>query len=181
LEEKASVLAWLHARVARVATWPAVALLFLAFLACTQAFQWRQKALGHDHELLDVRRWYTPGEAQKLLDDLGPAGRRTYAVTQLTLDVVFPLVYGALVAALTVRLYPPGCAWLLLAPALAVTADLLENVTTAYLAWTFAGPASGVAWAAAVFTLTKSAALVASLGVLFVGGVRGLWSPIVPG
>jgi hypothetical protein len=57
-----------------------------------------------------------------------------YAWSEITLDLVFPFLYGPLTAMLIVRLYSPRYAWLLLAPLVSVAADLTENFSIAYLA-----------------------------------------------
>ena len=166
----------LYRVVEKNANWPTITLLFVAFLLCNQAFAWRQSRL--EHEVLDVRSWYTPGEVAELMESLGADGRSLYATTQVTLDVAFPLIYGAILAILIVRLYREELARRLLAvPLVAVLADLLENVTAAFLAWTFTDEASSLAWFSAVCTLTKSAALLGALVVVLVGAVRRLLRP----
>ena len=125
---------------------------------------------------LDVRSLgYTRTEAGELLDALGPDGRRIYAWTEVTLDLVFPFVYGLLFAIPLVRLYEPRQAWVLLFPLAGMAFDLLENVTVATLAWTYQqGQESGLATAASAFTRMKTLFLLLSLLLVLVGGVRGL-------
>ena len=76
----------------RLATWLVVALLSVAIVVCVQGFIWRQAALGWPNQVLDAHLGYTPIEAQQVLAALGTSGRHLYATTQLTLDVIFPLV-----------------------------------------------------------------------------------------
>lgn len=165
----------LYELIRPIATWPVVALLLVAFILCVQAFSWGQRSLGYQHEVLDVRFWYTPEDASKLLESLGERGRRLYAWTRVTLDVVFPVVYGTLFAVLITRLYQPEAArQLLLIPFGALVADLLENSMAAYLAWSYDGQESKLAWAALAFTLAKFLLFGISLVVLVVGGIIGL-------
>ena len=85
-------------------------------------------------------------------------------MTELTLDLVFPLLYGALFAAPLARLATPGWRrWLIALPVGAAGADLLENFTIAYLAWT-----QPLAWLAYAFTLAKNILLAATLLALLV-------------
>jgi hypothetical protein len=162
----------LHSSLAHFATWPVVALLFVLFLICSQGFEWRRKRLGYETRTLDARFWYSPTDASDFLCGIGPDGRRIYAVTELTLDILFPLVYGSLFAALIIQVYAPERGkFLLLVPLLAAVFDVLENITTAYLAWQYDGRTSPIARGAAVFTATKSALLLLSLILIVIGAV----------
>jgi len=157
-------------RLQRLATWPVAALLLVAWLLCDWGFSIREQSLCREMlrsagaaglrcegPTLDPRFTYTPGQARDLLAALGPDGRRIYAWTEVTLDLVFPFVYGTLFGILLVRLArPPAARRLLWLPALTAAADLLENVTVAILAWTFAGRASPLAGPAAFFTAGKT-------------------------
>src|SRR6478752_157815 len=79
----------------RLATWPAVTLLFVLFLLCSQGFELRHKSLGFENPGLDSRFWYSPEEARDFFEAIGERGRRLYAITEVTLDLAFPLVYGS--------------------------------------------------------------------------------------
>ena len=156
-------------------TWPVAALLFILFLACAEGFELRRKALGFENTALDRRRWYTPVEARDFLKNIGERGRKIYAATELTLDLLFPIVYGALFSILLIHVYPRESGKnLLLVPVLAVLADIGENFTAAYLALQFDGQVSSVARLAAVFTLVKSVLLAITLILILVGGVWAL-------
>jgi hypothetical protein len=136
---------------------------FLSF-----GFRWRRRRLGRGNQALDSRIWYTPAEAHTFLDRIGAAGRRLYGVTQVTLDVLFPLAYGVLLAALIVRLYdPPYARVLVMIPLLTIAADLLENTVTAFLAFRFNRQASPLAWTAARFTAAKWLLFALSLLLIF--------------
>src|SRR5262245_58664301 len=111
-------------------TW--IVSLLCVFGLCVIGFSVRSQFLGT--KPLAARLWYEPSAVQQFLADLGPAGRNLYAITQVSLDMVFPAVYGTLIAAALVRLYPKHLArWLLLMPLLMVFADYAENGATAYL------------------------------------------------
>ena len=61
--------------------------------------------------ILDLRISYTPDEAYAFLESLGPAGRRAYAALLLGGDILFPISYSLLFAAiaawLLARVAPP--------------------------------------------------------------------------
>ncbi len=160
----------------RRGTWAVVALLFILFILCAQGFEYRRKVLGYENRILDSRFWYSPIEARDFLHTIGERGRRIYAATQLTLDILFPIVYGALFAILLIRVYsPPNAKNLMIVPLLTAAADLLENVTAAYLALQFDGEPSSVARVAAFFTAAKSILFVLSLILILVGAIATLW------
>lgn len=169
----------MHQQLDHVATWPAFALLFILFVLCSLGFEWRKKVIkraagGKDVIVFDGRYSYTPDEARDLLEMIGERGRRIYAITQVTLDLVFPFVYGGLLVIMLFRLYgDPG--YLLLVPLITVAADLLENLTTTYLALSYGGESSPVTRAASIFTTLKWSALHVSLLLVLAGLVIYAW------
>src|SRR5712692_10571277 len=108
-----------------------VAVLLVALFVATNLFVWRKEKLAGPREtrpgegkVLDARQWgYGPADAKSFLENLGPEGRKLYALTGVTLDVAFPLGYGLLLAVLIRQLYPPKVAWLAVAPLLAAALD----------------------------------------------------------
>lgn len=169
----------IYQQLDRIATWPVFALLVILFILCYLGFQWRHKVMkgiasGHDVSLFDARDSYTPDEARDLLEMIGARGRRIYAVTQITLDVVFPFVYGGLFVILLFKLYGhPG--YVLLVPLITVVADLLENLTTVYLALSYKGLSSPVTRAASTFTTLKRSGLIISLVLVLAGIAICVW------
>ena len=157
-----------YQKLEQSATWQNFALLFILFVLCWFGFRWRQKTVGGEAAFFDARFWYTPEDARKLLENMGRRGRRIYAFTQLTLDVIFPFVYGGLIIILFFKLYgDPN--YLLLIPVITGAADLLENITTAYLTLSYKGVKSLLAWIAAIFTATKRIGLCVSLITILIG------------
>ena len=145
-------------------------------VACVAGLVWRQHRLG-GLDLLDSRGWYTPGEAAALfegLDRLDANARLVYAATGLTIDMAFPVAYGLLLALLLVRLWRGGAPLYLLPLAMAA-ADVLENLTVAALALSYAGAPTPLAWPAAVFTLVKTVLMAATAAAVGIGAIRWLW------
>jgi hypothetical protein len=167
----------LYGFLVETATWPRVFLLAALFLLIVGVFDLRRKALGHENPALDGRRrGYSPEDARKFFEAIGPDGRKLYANTELSLDVAFPLVYGSLFAALLILLYGQVSArYRVLVPLLTVVMDLAENVTLAFLASRFDGKASPLARVAAVFTLLKFVLFVLSLLLILFGVVAAAW------
>ncbi|WP_152051479.1 hypothetical protein [Tautonia marina] len=164
----------LHQRVEALGTWPNVALLLVAFLVCLQGFDWRQEWLEPTPQIPDARPGYTPEELREVFEVWGQAKRQRYAITQVTLDGIFPLVYGLLFAICVAQLFTgKRVRWLVVVPMLAMLADLVENMLLALLAWNDQDDASPLAWIAAASTLAKFSFFSASLILLVVGGIAG--------
>ena len=165
--------------VERCANWPVTVATLVGVVGCVAGLAWRQARLG-GLGLLDERGWYTPGEAAALFDamnQLDASARVVYAITALTIDMVFPASYGLLLAVLLFRLFRGGAPLYLLPLALAA-ADVLENVTVAVLALSHDGEPSPLAWLAAAFTLIKTGLIVATLAAIGAGGMLWLWARI---
>ena len=168
---------FIRAALERCATWRVAAAALAGIVACLAGLVWRQHRLG-GLELLDSRAWYTPGEAAALFDDLDrldATARLVYAVTGLTIDMVFPAAYGLFLAILLFRLFR-GLVPLFLLPLAMAAADVLENMTVAGLALSHAGAPSPVSWLAATFTLVKTVLIAATAVALAIGIVRWLWT-----
>jgi hypothetical protein len=171
------MLAGLEELLSRWATWPLVALLFAVSVLFFLLFGWRRKALGQGQGQLLDERWkgYTPGLARQLFATLGVRGRNLYAISQLSLDVVFVGIYGTLFGLLLVLLFEPGTArFLLLVPLLTVAADLLEDGLTAALAWSYRENARSLpwdllCWTAACCTMAKFLLFFLSFVIVLVG------------
>jgi hypothetical protein len=159
-----------------IATWPAAALFFVAFVICTFGFQLEMGVLGPENQIPDVRGWYTPAEIRDLYEKLGEHKRNVYAATAMSLDVVFPLAYGGLFAALIAHVYRPRLARVFVCvPVLAVAADLVENSLLSYYAWNYDGKQWPLLiWGATTATALKFVFFVFSMLLTAAGGLIGL-------
>ena len=165
-----------YGRLSFLTTWPMVALLFALLWLCTVGFAVRAKWLG---PAPDSEVWYTPGQLHARLARFGLEGRNIYALTELTLDLVFPTIYAGLFAGLIGRVFSPKTAsWLALAPLLALCCDLAENFQFSYFAWTFQEDIVPWSYFAALSTAAKFVCVAVSIGVLLVGAWRKLPSDV---
>lgn len=146
---------FLYQRINRFASWRIGIFLFLANLVCIVGFNWRRNQLKLESP--DAKQTYSPDELYAFLAGIGESGRRLYALTQVTLDVIYPVVYCLLFAVLLVVLYRwEKLRCLVLLPLLTGVFDLLENFTTAYLAATFnSGRNETLAGLAPIFSTGK--------------------------
>ena len=160
-----------RAALERCATFRVIAAALAVAVACVAGLTWLHGRLG-GLATLDARGWYTPEEAAALfdaLDRLDDNARTVYATTALTVDMAFPATYGLLFAILLLRLFQ-GSFYLL--PVALASTDMLENLAVASLALGHDGSPSPLAWAAAAFTLAKTALAYATLGATCIGLVR---------
>jgi hypothetical protein len=128
-------------------------------------------AVGQEVAPLDgMYDGYSADEAKALFDVLGSDGRTFYALSELSLDVLFPLVYGAwLVIAMWLVWRPPWCFIFTGIIAIACVADLAENGLIAYIALTYSNESQSMMYAANLATLTKWRFLVLAVVVLVLG------------
>lgn len=156
----------------RWATWPVVAALALAaVLIPLMLFPLVMPATpgAAAPAPLDTRLTYTQAEVRAVIAPLTPAQRSAAAWGHLTVDVLYPLVYGLLLALLLLRAWPSRRLWLL---AFAVVlADLAENALLAALYWGY--PARlGLTPFAAAATATKWALVGAAVLTVLAGAIR---------
>lgn len=123
-------------------------------VASLAAFGVRARAIP---ETLDRLTWYSPTRASGIISRLLSDGTATtYAITEVTIDVLFPIAYAAMFSVAIHWLWKDdglGHLWRL--PLLAGAADLAENVLIAGLILTgFTGP-NVLWWLAALMTLSK--------------------------
>jgi hypothetical protein len=148
--------------------------LFVGFNAFLYSVAGRQMArLGlEDVRLLDLHPGFTPDDAWQLLDRLGPEGRAVYQMAELTLDMIYPVIYSLLLAALLVfffnKVLPPNCPcrrWTLL-PFAGAVFDVFENSGIALMIQRFPERSDALASITSVFGLLKWATI--ALSILFV-------------
>lgn len=133
-------------------------------------------------QLLDSRiRGYSPDDIVTLFDRLG-TNRRIYAITELSLDVIFPVAYAALLVSGLLWGFGRGTRLIIL-PVVAAIADFSENILIAWMAWTYPPLSTGLPALAAVLTKLKYLFFGTSLVALGAGTWRRVreWWPPVPG
>jgi hypothetical protein len=169
----------LHA-TERIATARTALLLFLCMLPFICVFfPWRSNQLeafaGYPPRLFDTRLPYTPEQVNTLADYLGQAGRRLYAVTEVTLDFAFPMLYATWLSVILTLVWhkaPPiweSWRWLVLIPYLGMLADFAENACLAALMLLFPHEPNWLVWISNLFSLVKWSAGLASIIMILLG------------
>lgn len=126
--------------------------LFFVTYALPHAAQALQEASGQpDFKPLDLHFGFSPEEAWKTLEALGPAGREHYRFTETVTDVLYPLTYGFFFALLLVAGFRKTggrlarMSWLAWFPIAAILFDYMENFGIVQLIDAF--PANADGWA----------------------------------
>lgn len=130
----------------RIANWKSLVLL-LIFYVSFPAY-WLKNAEANINQLagkpvgvIDLTIGFNPARTLRMVADYGPAARDFYARTELTLDLVYPLVYSFLLAVILTLLfrhkpYRPS-RWVTLLPFASGLFDYLENGTIVGLLTTY--------------------------------------------
>jgi hypothetical protein len=169
----------------------ATVILFLILLNVVKAQDIVARAFGYTGSVpmfaLDqMARGYTPAQVFKVMTAYGPAGRRAYAFLLLTVDLIFPFLYGSFLflsirgasrrAAIPVR-WANGLA---AAGFVATACDWLENILFLSLMRIYPARSIAVAKLASFFTETKFLFSGVSLIILVVLGIYILAGPRKP-
>lgn len=116
----------------------------------------------------DTSFWYTADRLYRLAEAYGADGRAAYVRARVTFDVVWPLVYAAMLVLvlgwLLRRSTAPLARWrlLVLLPIAAMVADFAENACTAIVMARYPEATDLLAALAPVFTLAKWVLLIAA-------------------
>ena len=146
--------------------WPAILLLLAVFFGFNGfLFPWAEQKIaafgGPDAKVLDLRFGFSADEAHQFLEQIGPEGRPFYQMLELTMDLVYPLVYSLLLGGLLMlvwrKLLPENSSWarLALIPIAAGVFDLLENAGITALIQSFPGNGGIFASLASLFGMGK--------------------------
>ncbi len=136
--------------------------------------------LSNGVSLIDNEFSYTPEKAYQMITSYGPQGRPLYIAVTLTADLVYPLVYGLLLALAMVYFFRRAYAQnsviqgAVYIPLAAMIADYLENICLVILLATFPNWLEGLAQAANVFTGLKWGLLLTSILLVLVGIIARL-------
>lgn len=136
---------------------------------------------GIQKPIIDTWFAYTPEQVYQVLPALEEQGRQLYAISELSLDLVYPLVYNSFLwLAITLVLnktFPrqSRIQKLALLPAAVLACDYAENILLAILLWSYPTRHITLAWAASFFTTTKWVLGALAILSIFLGLARYIW------
>jgi hypothetical protein len=131
---------------------------------------------------IDLRFFYSPDEAYRMIESYGEDGRRNYALVESTVDIVYPLTYATLLSLILTFAYrrvagpdhPLQQARLL--PYGVMLVDFSENAGIVTMLLRYPARYNALARLTSVFTLTKwlgfAVIIVLTLGGLITVGVK---------
>jgi len=131
---------------------------------------------------IDLQFFYGATTANEMIASYGDAGRAAYRTTELTADLLFPIVYTVFMALsiswLFQRAFDKGSAaqYLNLAPAGAWLFDLLENIGVVIMLSTFPTQSFLAAFLTSIFSGLKWAFVFFSVILLLFGAVTYIFS-----
>ena len=127
---------------------------------------------------LDLMFFYTPAEAFAMIEKYGPAGRALYMKIELSVDLLYPIIYtlfyGLLISWLFQRAFKPDSKMQIwnVAPVGAWFFDLLENIGIVAMLAMYPSQPVLLAWLTMLLGLLKWALAFLSIGLVLVGLVR---------
>ena len=132
----------------------------------------------HDLPILDLQFFYTPEYAYEVIAAYTPSMRQATALTRLTLDIVYPLVYGMMLSLLLMLTFKRTfhADWAVFIPWGGVLFDYLENIGFAIMFLSYPKEFYFIAQASAVFTFLKWTLIGLAFLLVLIGGVKGLIS-----
>jgi hypothetical protein len=129
---------------------------------------------------LDLMVFATPDKIFGMIERYGEAGRPFYRNVELTIDIIYPIVYllffGLLISWLFQRGFAPGSSMrkLNVMPLGAWFFDLLENIVIVILVSVFPSQPAGLAWVLILLTTIKWLFAGASILLILAGLVMAL-------
>ncbi|MBT3320827.1 MAG: hypothetical protein HN392_00925 [Anaerolineae bacterium] len=132
----------------------------------------------HDLPILDLQFFYTPQQAYAIIGAYTPELRQAAAISRLSLDVIYPLIYGLMLTFLlvvTLQRAFRGTSLkdqLLFLPWGGVLFDYLENIGLATMLLSYPKKFVLLAWFTAGFTSLKWILIVLSFLLVLIGAVK---------
>lgn len=132
----------------------------------------------HNLPVLDLQFFYTPQQAYEIVAAYTPAMRQAAATTRLTLDIIYPLVYGMMLSLLLVLTFRRAFTPSKLADAAVfipwggVLFDYLENIGFAIIFLSYPKEYFFIAQISAIFTALKWTLIGVGFVLALIGGVK---------
>ena len=132
----------------------------------------------NDLPVLDLQFFYTPEQAYEIIAAYTPAMRQAAAITRLTLDIVYPVIYGMMLALLLTltfrRVFAPKAFAdaAVFIPWGGVLFDYLENICFATMFLSYPKEFYTLAQISAIFTALKWTLIGIAFLLALIGGVK---------
>lgn len=117
---------------------------------------------------IDLQFAYTPQRAYELINSYSDETRHNYMIGEMTMDVLYPIVY-TLFLSLTLLLLYPQKEKIALIPYVIFIADMFENTGIITMLYNYPSELHGVALATSVFSTIKWSVVIVCFLLLIVG------------
>jgi len=167
----------MHDKLAQMANGKVLIVLLVAGLIFQFIFQYRNNTLktysGEDKPTLDSNLCYDSKSAYALFTKLKDPGRKLYAWTEITVDLIFPIIYAFFLSLLIIYLFQK-CSintseqFVVMLPFIAMLFDYGENILIAVMLFAYPQEHPALVSIASVFTKLKwSCVSVSFVAILF--------------
>ena len=170
----------------RLANWKA--LLFLGIIYVSFPAYWFKNAgatisqlAGKPVDPIDLTFGFNPARTLAMVADYGPAARAFYARTELTIDLIYPIVYSFLLAIILTMLFRHRSNRLIgLLPFVVLLSDYLENAAIVTLLTSYPAQSMTVAVLCEVVKLIKWLSFGITVGLIIYGLFLRGFNRVVP-
>ena len=126
--------------------------------------------------VIDLTWGYDPPKTLQMIANYSPEGRSYYATTEMTIDIVYPIVYAFLFGIILTMLYQHTTwKWVHLLPFVMMLFDFMENISIIYLLKTFPLQSQLFATICEICKLLKWISFVILILILIIGLLRLLF------
>lgn len=122
---------------------------------------------------IDLQFAYSPERAYELIRSYGEETRRSYMIGEMTMDVLYPIVYTLFLSLTLLQLFPKN-AKIALIPYIIFIADMLENTGIVTMLYNFPKELITVAILTSVFSTIKWSVVAIAVLLLIMGLVKAL-------
>ncbi len=132
----------------------------------------------HNLPVLDLQFFYTPQRAYEIISAYTPELRQAAAMTRLTFDIIYPIVYGLMICLMLIVTFRRAIPKSRFADAAVfipwggVLFDYLENFGLATMYLRYPTEIYPLAWATAIFTALKWTLIGVGFLLVLVGAVK---------
>ena len=132
----------------------------------------------HNVPILDLQFFYTPQRAYEIIGAYSPELRQAAAMTRLTVDIIYPVVYGLLLSFLLIvtfrRAFPdfPFSDEIIFIPWAGVLFDYLENFGLAIMYLSYPTELYFIARLTSIFTTLKWTLIGVSFVLVLIAAVK---------
>ena len=119
---------------------------------------------------LDLKFAYTPNTAYKLIDNYSDSFRYRYILNELSLDLIYPIIYSTLLSWLIIFLFKSQK--LAIYPYIIMLVDYLENIGVVILLYKYPQKFIAIAWITSFFSTLKWLLIVVVVLAIICGSLK---------